>query len=144
MEAIASVVGVLMMIGMVLLIVVPPKKVVVTDPLVILVCGMDDYQQRAGATAVYKDIGKNPAYPALGLAEEAGEVVGKIKRMYRDDCPFMETREKVKAELGDVLWYVAAIANEFQLSLNDIAEANLEKVLDRSRRGVLKGSGDNR
>ena len=50
----------------------------------------------------------------------------------------------LKKELGDVMWYVAVLADHFSLSLDDIAEHNISKLADRQARGVLSGSGDNR
>lgn len=86
------------------------------------------------------------AYPALGLAGEAGEVAEHAKKAIRDDDGTVsdERREAMAKELGDVLWYVAQIATELGLDLDQIAEGNLEKLLSRQRRGVLSGSGDDR
>jgi NTP pyrophosphatase (non-canonical NTP hydrolase) len=53
-------------------------------------------------------------------------------------------QEKIKAELGDVLWYLAAVAKEYNLKLSDVAQYNMDKLKDRAERGVLRGSGDNR
>lgn len=85
-------------------------------------------------------------YPALGLAGEAGEVAEHAKKAIRDDQGTVsdERREAMAKELGDVLWYVAQIATELGLDLDQIAEGNLEKLLSRQRRGVLSGSGDDR
>jgi NTP pyrophosphatase (non-canonical NTP hydrolase) len=57
--------------------------------------------------------------------------------------PTKEWEEIVK-ELGDVLWYLAAMADELGTTLNHVAEVNLEKLRDRKERGVIKSSGDNR
>jgi NTP pyrophosphatase (non-canonical NTP hydrolase) len=86
------------------------------------------------------------AYPALGLAGEAGEVAEHAKKAIRDDGAAIteERREAMGRELGDVLWYVAQLASELGLDLDSIAEANIEKLLSRQRRGVLSGSGDYR
>jgi len=46
--------------------------------------------------------------------------------------------------LGDVLWYLAQVCTEINLSLDEVAEANIAKLLDRLERGVIKGDGDNR
>ena len=91
-------------------------------------------------------MGKNFIYPTLGLASEAGEVAGKVKKIMRDDSGVVsdEKREDIKSELGDVLWYVSQCATEFGLSLDDIAQANIEKLFSRKDRGVLGGSGDGR
>ena len=86
------------------------------------------------------------AYPALGLAGEAGEVAEHAKKAIRDDGGAIteERREALAGELGDVLWYVSQLATELGLELDEIAAGNLEKLFSRQRRGVLSGSGDNR
>lgn len=104
---------------------------------------INDYQDQAVKTAIYK----HPViYPALGLANEAGEVLGKIKKVLRDnDGDFTaEKREEIGSEIGDVLWYIAALARDLDLSMSDIAQCNLDKLNSRMARGVLGGSGDNR
>tara|TARA_R100001377_G_scaffold22923_2_gene12330 strand:+ start:6672 stop:7004 length:333 start_codon:yes stop_codon:yes gene_type:complete len=110
---------------------------------------MNDYQAEMATTAIYKWA---VIYPALGLANEAGEVLGKLKKLIRDnDVRFDGTksltdkqRAGLAAELGDVLWYIAALSRDLGVSLNEIAEINLEKLADRKARGKLIGSGDNR
>ena len=84
--------------------------------------------------------------PTLGLVNEAGEFAGKIKKVFRDKDGKIspETREALKAELGDVLWYLAQTCSELELSLDEVAEANLSKLLDRQARGKIQGDGDNR
>ena len=105
-----------------------------------------DYQQKAKATAKYPVIGHGVIYPTLGLTNEAGEVAGKIKKVFRDKDGVIsdETRDALKAELGDVLWYLAQVATELNLSLDEIAEHNVAKLLDRQARGKIHGDGDNR
>jgi len=107
---------------------------------------ISDYQQRSRATAVYPDAGDNLTYPALGLCGEAGECAEKVKKTIRDDGGVLsdERRAALAAELGDVLWYVAQLATEAGLDLDEIAEENLAKLLSRRDRGVLQGSGDSR
>lgn len=102
----------------------------------------DDYQERAVSTAVYP--GRYAViYPALGLAGEAGEIANKVKKVVRGDRGAFD-REAMKAELGDVLWYLAVIAEDLSIPLSEIAEANLAKLQGRASRGTLKGDGDNR
>ena len=86
------------------------------------------------------------SYPALGLVGEAGEVAEHAKKAIRDDGGEVsdERRAAIAKELGDVLWYVAQLASELGLELEDIARENLEKLFSRQRRGVLSGSGDDR
>jgi NTP pyrophosphatase (non-canonical NTP hydrolase) len=107
---------------------------------------LSDYQRRSRATAVYPDAGHNLTYPALGLCGEAGEAAEKVKKAIRDDGGALtgERRAALAAELGDVLWYVAQLATEAGLDLDEIAEENLSKLLSRKDRNVLQGSGDTR
>ena len=105
-----------------------------------------EYQTRSRATAVYPDAGNNITYPALGLCGEAGETAEKVKKAIRDDGGSLteERRDAIAAELGDVLWYVAQLATEAALDLDEIAQANLDKLASRQQRAVLHGSGDER
>jgi NTP pyrophosphatase (non-canonical NTP hydrolase) len=106
---------------------------------------LSDYQRESRRTAEYpRDAWL--AYPALGLAGEAGEVAEHAKKAIRDDAGKVsdERRAAMSKELGDVLWYVAQLASELDLSLDDIASQNLEKLFSRQQRGVLSGSGDDR
>lgn len=105
----------------------------------------NDYQIESQKTAIYPEHLKI-IYPALGLAGETGEVCDKIKKIYRDHGgEFTEGKiEEIKKELGDVLWYIQAIAQDLGLSFNDIAESNLEKLHSRKIRKTISGTGDNR
>lgn len=104
---------------------------------------LNDYQTRASATAVYPD-NQALACCALGLTGEAGEVAEKIKKHLRSGGTLALDNEAVAKELGDVLWYIAAMATTLGLSLDEIAQGNLDKIRSRVERGVLQGSGDNR
>jgi NTP pyrophosphatase (non-canonical NTP hydrolase) len=106
----------------------------------------NDYQTRSRKTAGYPTIGHPVIYPTLGLANEAGEVAGKIKKVFRDKGGEIkeETRQALKAELGDVLWYLAQVATELDLALDEIAEYNIAKLYDRLERGTIRGEGDDR
>lgn len=106
----------------------------------------EEYQKFSRRTALYPDRDHNFVYPTLGLAGEAGEVAEKIKKVIRDNAGVLDDqrRQEVKKELGDVLWYVAQLATELGLDLQDIAKTNLDKLLSRKERGTLSGSGDNR
>ncbi|MBE0408562.1 MAG: nucleoside triphosphate pyrophosphohydrolase family protein [Anaerolineales bacterium] len=106
----------------------------------------NDYQDLAMSTAVYPQRGSNLAYPALGLNGEAGEVAEKVKKILRDKGGVLddETRLALKKELGDVLWYVAAMCSEAGLRMGEVAELNISKLRDRQGRDVLHGSGDDR
>jgi NTP pyrophosphatase (non-canonical NTP hydrolase) len=105
-----------------------------------------EYQEKSRKTALYPNKDNNFVYPTLGLAGEAGEVSEKIKKVIRDKGGVIddETRELIKKELGDVLWYVSQLATELELSLDDVAEHNIEKLYSRMERNVLHGDGDNR
>jgi len=106
----------------------------------------NDYQTKSRMTAKYPAIGHPVIYPTLGLVNEAGEVAGKIKKVFRDKDGEInaETISALKAELGDVLWYLAQVATELDLTLDDIAEYNIAKLMDRLERGKIQGDGDNR
>jgi NTP pyrophosphatase (non-canonical NTP hydrolase) len=106
---------------------------------------LNDYQQAARRTAIYA-AHHRVLYPALGLASEAGEVAGKIKKVLRDEGGDFARApmEAIKDELGDVLWYVAVLAGDLGLSLEEVAAANLSKLASRKERGQLSGGGDRR
>ena len=107
---------------------------------------LNDYQAAALSTAIYPNKGANFAYPALGLAGEAGEVADKLKKVIRDNDGVLidQVRDAVAKEIGDVLWYVSVLAYEMDYDLNEIAQINIDKLNSRKERGVLSGSGDNR
>ena len=102
--------------------------------------GLNDYQKAASKTAIYK-AEHSVLYPALGLAGEAGEVANKVKKMLRDGD---FDRQAIAAEIGDVLWYIAALSRDLNIEMQDLAMKNLEKLYGRKARGTLKGSGDTR
>jgi NTP pyrophosphatase (non-canonical NTP hydrolase) len=107
---------------------------------------LSEYQARARNTAQYPVIGHAVIYPTLGLANEAGEVAGKIKKIFRDKGGVIGPHElqALEGELGDVLWYLAQVATELGLSLDAIAGHNIDKLLDRKARGAIQGEGDDR
>ena len=82
----------------------------------------------------------------LGLAEEAGEVTGKFKKIYRDDNGEIssEKKEEIIKELGDVLWYTATIARYLDVPFEEIANKNIKKLENRFQNNKIHGSGDNR
>ncbi|HEX5307830.1 MAG TPA: nucleoside triphosphate pyrophosphohydrolase family protein [Solirubrobacteraceae bacterium] len=106
---------------------------------------LSEYQRLSRRTAEYPREAWL-AYPALGLAGEAGEVAEHAKKAIRDDGGTVseERKSAMAKELGDVLWYVAQIATELGLDLDAVAEQNLQKLLSRQQRGALSGSGDDR
>ncbi len=104
------------------------------------------YQKKSRRTAIYPNKGNNYIYPLLGLCGETGETAEKIKKVLRDKKGTIssQTKKAIKEEMGDILWYLANLATELNLSLEDIASANLEKLASRKKRNKLHGSGDNR
>ncbi|MBI5023244.1 MAG: nucleoside triphosphate pyrophosphohydrolase family protein [Candidatus Magasanikbacteria bacterium] len=106
----------------------------------------NNYQKLSQRTALYKDKGHNFIYPTLGLAGETGEVAEKVKKILRDKNGLVDeaTKNSLKKELGDVLWYLTQLATEFGLSLDDIADTNLKKLLSRLESGKISGDGDER
>jgi NTP pyrophosphatase (non-canonical NTP hydrolase) len=98
------------------------------------------YQKAAAVTAIY-DTQHSIIYPALGLSGEAGEVANKVKKILRDG---KMDKTALAAEVGDCLWYIAALCRDLNLDMGDLAKANLEKLYGRKQRGTLQGSGDKR
>lgn len=103
------------------------------------------YQQQAATTAVYPESAKY-IYPTLGLCGEAGEVAEKIKKVIRDNGGVFteEKKKEIVKEVGDVLWYIAALLSDLGVTMDETAVGNLEKLFSRKERGVLNGNGDNR
>lgn len=111
----------------------------------------NQYEDTVWPLAIYPDIGKNLVYTTLGLVGESGEFCEKIKKIIRGStrCSChpeigVTDRALLKAELGDVLWYVMACAKELGMTLEDVARFNVEKLVGRQDRGTLHGSGDDR
>jgi NTP pyrophosphatase (non-canonical NTP hydrolase) len=98
----------------------------------------EEYQAEAGQTAHYPRRLSNLDYPTLGLAGEAGEVANIVKKIQRDHDGVVtdEIRGKLKDELGDVLWYISACADELGLTLSEIAEFNVGKLAKRHNRAT--------
>ncbi len=103
------------------------------------------YQEKAVATAIYPETHKI-TYPALGMAGEAGEVANKVKKIIRDGKKSLpdDWQQQLASEIGDVLWYCAALARDLDMSLATIMAANLDKLKARQEQGTLGGSGDKR
>lgn len=106
----------------------------------------EKYQKLSRKTAIYPNKGKNFVYPTLGLVGESGEVAEKVKKVLRDKKGMIDrrTKEEIAKELGDILWYLSQLSTELDLSLKEIAKANLRKLFFRKERKKLQGSGDNR
>ena len=109
---------------------------------------LNEYQNHALETAVFQGRGDFTGlmYCGLGLAGEAGEVTDQIKKAWRDDDGELTTERlhALKAELGDAQWYIAVMAADLGMTLDEVARYNVEKLRSRKRRGVLHGEGDNR
>jgi len=80
----------------------------------------------------------------LGLSGEAGEVAEKVKKYFRDDDESDLDKEGLIKELGDVLFYVTALANYIGSDLQTVMNTNIRKLHDRLERNKIQGSGDNR
>ncbi len=100
----------------------------------------DAYQKTAADTAIYPTT-TAILYPALGLSGEAGEVANKVKKIVRDK---ELDREGIAAELGDCLWYIAALCRDLNVEMSVVAKNNIAKLKARKEKGTLKGSGDKR
>ena len=118
---------------------------------------LNEYQLLAHKTADYPEVKVvdtkegvehyfNYTYPALGLAEEAGEVAGKFAKAVRDNAGVIdaERKKEIVKELGDVLWFVSELCTGLGVTLEDVAQKNLDKLASRKERGMIHGSGDNR
>lgn len=110
------------------------------------------YQSEARKTRVYPSE-SNVIYPALKMAGEAGEVAQAVGKYLRGDYPQLpeepiwhsqEFREVMRRELGDVLWYIAALCDDLSLDMNDVAKTNIKKLRWRKATGTIRGTGDNR
>lgn len=106
---------------------------------------LNAYQEQAHATSLNTQIHDDGLlYPVLGLVSEAGELAGKVKKIYRDDGGIFHSTSALADELADALWYVAETATQLNVDLADLAALNLRKLADRAKRGVIGGSGDER
>lgn len=101
---------------------------------------LNDYQAEAQSVRL---LSAGPQYALLGLSGEVGELHSVVAKAIRDGRKY-EYDQNIKKELGDVLWFISAIAADHGFTLEDVARANISKLTDRKDRGVLGGSGDNR
>lgn len=106
---------------------------------------LDEYQSNALETAIYPKQYK-VIYPALGITGEAGECSDKVKKVIRDNSgEFTDDRKReIAKEIGDVLWYCAALAHDIGYTLNEVGKMNVEKLNSRKERNKINGNGDNR
>jgi NTP pyrophosphatase (non-canonical NTP hydrolase) len=107
----------------------------------------DEYQQQALTTAhnSHERLMQQTIW-AMGVAGEAGEVVEKWKKIvaYKEGKISEDDLGELAKELGDVVWYIAVMADSLGLSFDDIMQRNVKKLQDRKQRDVIKGAGDNR
>ena len=107
----------------------------------------DDYQAAALTTAIRTGNDTlDLCHWVLGITGESGEIAEKVKKIIRDHDGVLsdEAKGEIAKEIGDVLWYLAVLAETLGFSLGALADANIEKLASRKARGVLGGSGDNR
>ena len=106
---------------------------------------LDEYQHKALSTNI--NPGTHIFFDRMfGLVGEAGEMADKVKKWIRDDQADWNKLDKdmMVAELGDVLWYVATLADTLGYSLDEVAAKNVQKLASRQKRGRLSGAGDER
>ena len=107
----------------------------------------NEYSLMAWGTSIYPKDGllKNLA---LGIAGEAGEIANKVKKLDRDlggeGGMTDEAADEILKECGDALWYLAVLIRALHGNMGEVAVANIAKLRDRQKRGVIGGSGDNR
>jgi NTP pyrophosphatase (non-canonical NTP hydrolase) len=108
----------------------------------------NEYQKLALKTAVksYDDPTLQKSIWVMGIAGEAGEVVEKWKKAiaYRQGEFTPEQHDDFVKELGDVIWYIATLADSLGMTLEEVMQRNVKKLADRQKRDVIKGAGDNR
>jgi NTP pyrophosphatase (non-canonical NTP hydrolase) len=110
----------------------------------------DEYQKQALKTAYTSDKNNKSLMAktiwAMGVAGEAGEVIEKWKKIvaYKDGEITPEDKTELGKELGDVVWYIAVLADSLDLSFDDLMQKNVDKLKSRQQRGTIKGQGDNR
>lgn len=107
---------------------------------------LNEYQKLAKRTAAPKDKKNEIFHLVLGLVGESGEIAEKTKKIVRDNASDFDALDKddLKKELGDILWYIAILANYFDIELEEIGKKNIDKLASRLERGKISGSGDNR
>jgi NTP pyrophosphatase (non-canonical NTP hydrolase) len=100
---------------------------------------LNEYQEKAMS---FRLPSATPTYALLGLIGEVGELYGPMAKAIRDGSTLH--RDHLAKELGDILWFIAAIAEDLEIDLNVVARLNIAKLTDRKARDVIKGSGDGR
>ncbi len=109
---------------------------------------LNDYQAKSKSTAIYPGQGMvgGILYVSLGLSGEAGEVSNKVKKILRDDKRALTDtrRAEIINELGDTLWYIAMMATELHVTLDEVAKINVAKLVNRKANNTIHGAGDKR
>lgn len=110
----------------------------------------DEYQRQTRKT----DLGTGPEhnispywlYYVLGLGGETGELIEKVKKLFRDDYGVLTQKRKeyIIKESGDILWYLARFLDELGITLDEAAHTNITKLLKRMDENKLHGDGDDR
>lgn len=125
---------------------------------------LNEYQRKALRTNAKSS--DNESYSLFGLFAEVGEIADKIAKAVRKEIitingdfiyegknatkdglstlEYAEFENGLKAELGDVLWFVAHLAHRFGWTLEEVGQDNIDKLTSRQKRGVIIGNGDNR
>ncbi len=106
----------------------------------------DEYQKQALTTRLQRDQGElDLAHWALGIVGEGGEIAEKVKKIIRDRTELDDDAKRLLSkEIGDVLWYLAVLADHLGVSFDEVAQANIDKLKSRQQRDKLGGSGDER
>ena len=128
------------------------KKVLISAPLMnksehgslarLVMNTLNEYQDNAMTTRLPS---AGLEYALFGLGGEVGEIYSLLAKLYRDGTDDeAATVENIKKELGDILWFIAAIAKDYGFTLEEVAQKNLDKLKKRKQDGTIQGSGDNR
>ena len=116
---------------------------------------ISEYQNESRKTWVSIDRMTDELHSIIGLAEECGEVCGKIKKLHRDVFPNCQSfvdisaakqgaKDAITKELGDLMYHACRVADDYGINMDDVLTVNIQKIMDRKKRGVTCGSGDDR
>lgn len=102
---------------------------------------LSEYQEKAMQTRLPT---AGLEYMWFNLPGEVGELTSLMAKAYRDGGDTITLEEKIKKELGDILWTLTGLISCYQWKLEDIAQMNLDKLAKRKEDNTLQGSGDDR
>lgn len=124
---------------------ITPEKIIDIDLIYDAVKTFEDYDKIAMENEVWPKE-HHLIFPALGITGEAGEVAEKVKKILRDKGGKIDDTDELEIvkELGDVLWYLTAMAHDLGYTLQEVAEENIQKIRSRRERDKIHGNGDNR